>query len=50
MKSKPNQPQKHIITAIQEGLADVAAGRTKPAKAAILKLAKKFGMKLAGMK
>jgi prevent-host-death family protein len=35
------------IAAIREGLADVAAGRTKPAREAIAKLAKKHRMKTA---
>ncbi len=34
------------IAAIREGLADVEAGRTKPARAALRALAKKFDMTL----
>jgi PHD/YefM family antitoxin component YafN of YafNO toxin-antitoxin module len=36
------------IDAIREGLADVEAGRTKPARAALLALAKKFGIEAPG--
>ena len=32
------------LTAIREGLADVEAGRTKPARAALRALAKKYGI------
>ena len=32
------------IAAIREGLADVAAGRTKPARTALKALAKKYGI------
>jgi PHD/YefM family antitoxin component YafN of YafNO toxin-antitoxin module len=36
------------IAAIREGLADVKAGRTKPAKAALEALAKKYGIRVTG--
>ena len=32
------------VAAIREGLADVAAGRTKPARAALNALARKYGL------
>lgn len=32
------------VAAIREGLADVQAGRTKPARQALAKLAKKYGV------
>ena len=37
-----------IIAAIREGLTDVEGGRTKPARAALLALARKYGMTLPG--
>jgi prevent-host-death family protein len=40
--------REETIAAIREGLADVKAGRTKPARAAIKKLAKKYGISLPG--
>jgi prevent-host-death family protein len=36
------------IAAIREGLADVDAGRTKPARAALRALAKKYGIPTPG--
>jgi len=36
------------VAAIREGLADVKAGRTKPAKAALKALAKKYGIPVTG--
>ncbi len=36
------------VAAIRAGLEDVAAGRTKPARAALKALAKKYGMRLPG--
>jgi prevent-host-death family protein len=36
------------VAAIREGLADVKAGRTKPAKPALRALAKKYGIRPAG--
>ncbi|HEV8068775.1 MAG TPA: type II toxin-antitoxin system Phd/YefM family antitoxin [Planctomycetaceae bacterium] len=36
------------VAAIREGLADVKAGRTKPAKAALQTLAKKYGIATSG--
>lgn len=36
--------RQETIAAIREGLADVAAKRTKPAKAALKSLAKKYGI------
>jgi hypothetical protein len=35
-----------MIAAIREGFADIAAGRTKSARAAINALAKKYGLRL----
>ncbi len=40
--------RQETIEAIKEGLADLEAGRTKPARAAILALARKYGMKVEG--
>jgi prevent-host-death family protein len=37
--------REETIAAIREGLADVKAGRTKPAKAALKALAKKYGVR-----
>jgi prevent-host-death family protein len=37
-----------IVAAIRAGLEDVAAGRTKPAKAALQSLAKKYGISPTG--
>jgi prevent-host-death family protein len=36
--------REETVAAIREGLADVKAGRTKPARAALKSLAKKFGI------
>lgn len=36
--------REETVAAIREGLADVAAGRTKPARAALKALAKKHGI------
>jgi len=36
--------REETIAAIREGLADVEAGRTKPARAALRTLAKKYGL------
>jgi prevent-host-death family protein len=36
--------REQTIAAIRAGLADVEAGRTKPARAALLALARKYGM------
>ena len=36
------------IAAIREGLADVEAGRTKPARSALKALAKKYGIPVSG--
>ena len=36
------------VAAIKEGLADVEAGRTKPARAALKALAKKYGITVPG--
>jgi prevent-host-death family protein len=36
--------REETIAAIREGLADVKAGRTKPARAALKALAKKYGI------
>jgi hypothetical protein len=35
------------IAAIREGLADVKAGRTKPARPALKALAKKYGLEMS---
>jgi prevent-host-death family protein len=36
--------REETVAAIREGLADVKAGRTKPARAALKALAKKYGL------
>ena len=36
--------REETVAAIREGLADVKAGRTKPARAALKALAKKYGI------
>jgi prevent-host-death family protein len=36
--------REETIAAVREGLADVKAGRTKPARAALIALAKKYGI------
>ena len=38
-----------LRSAIEEGLADVRAGRTKPARAALAKLARKYGISSSRM-
>jgi len=38
--------REETIAAVREGLADVKAGRTKPARAALITLAKKYGIPL----
>jgi len=38
--------REETVAAIREGLADVEAGRTKPARAALRTLAKKYGLKV----
>jgi prevent-host-death family protein len=40
--------REETVAAIREGLADVKAGRTKPAKAALQALAKKYGIATSG--
>jgi prevent-host-death family protein len=40
--------KEETLAAIREGVADVKAGRTKPAKAALKALAKKYGIATAG--
>ncbi len=40
--------REETLAAIREGLADMKAGRSKPAKAALAKLAKKYGITSAG--
>jgi prevent-host-death family protein len=40
--------REETLAAIREGLADVKAGRTKPARAALAKLAKKYGVSTSG--
>lgn len=40
--------REETIAAIREGLADVKAGRTKPARAALKALGKKYGITSAG--
>lgn len=39
--------REETVAAIREGLADVAAGRMKPARPALLALAKKHGIRVA---
>lgn len=38
--------REETVSAIREGLADVDAGRTKPARAALRTLAKKYGLEI----
>jgi prevent-host-death family protein len=38
--------REETLAAIREGLADVAAGRTRPARAALKSLAKKFNIRV----
>ncbi len=38
--------REETLAAIREGLADVKGGRTKPARAALAKIAKKFGVSM----
>ncbi len=40
--------REETIAALREGLADVAAGRTKPVRSALLALAKKYGISAPG--
>lgn len=40
--------REETIAAIREGLADVEAGRTKPARTALKALAKKYGLEVSG--
>jgi prevent-host-death family protein len=40
--------REETIAAIREGLADVAAGRTKPARTVLKALAKKYGIAITG--
>jgi prevent-host-death family protein len=40
--------REETVAAIREGLADVEAGRTKPARAALRNLAKKYGLAVPG--
>ena len=40
--------REEAVAGIREGLADVKAGRTKPARSALKSLAKKYGMRPAG--
>ncbi len=42
-----NREREEVVVAVREGLADVRAGRTKPARAALLKLAKKYRISTA---
>ena len=42
--------REETVAAIREALADVEAGRTKPARAALKALAKKYGIPVADMK
>ncbi len=37
--------REETIAAVREGLADVKAGRTKPARETLVKLAKKYGIR-----
>jgi hypothetical protein len=46
MDETKDNDRDEIIAAIREGLADVAACRTKPARVAILALARKYGIRL----
>lgn len=40
--------REETVAAIREGLADVEAGRTKPARAALRSLAEKYGLTIPG--
>lgn len=40
--------REETVAAIREGLADVDAGRTKPARQALKALAKKYGLEVPG--
>ena len=40
--------REETVAAIREGLADVEAGRTKPARPALKALAKKYGLEVPG--
>ena len=40
--------REETLAAIREGLADVEAGRTRPARTALRAIAKKYGMTLPG--
>jgi prevent-host-death family protein len=40
--------REEMVAAIREGLADVKRGRTKPARAALQALAKKYGVATSG--
>lgn len=40
--------REETIAAIREGLADVKAGRTRPARTALKALAKKYGIRTSG--
>src|SRR5689334_6822783 len=44
LDSAAKAEREDTISAIREGLADVTAGRTKPARTALAKLAKKYGI------
>ncbi len=41
--------REEILSAIREGLADVEAGRTKPAREVLKRLAKKYGISDSGV-
>ena len=43
-----NADRKEAVEAIREGLADAEAGRTKPARAVLRALAKKYGIAIPG--
>jgi prevent-host-death family protein len=44
LESAARADREETVAAIREGLADVKAGRTKPARAALKALAKKYGI------
>ncbi len=44
MAAAARAEREETLAAIREGLADVKDGRTKPARAALAKIAKKFGV------
>jgi prevent-host-death family protein len=48
LESAARTEREETVAAIREGLADVEAGRTKPARAVLKALAKKYGITVPG--